>query len=350
MTGAGSGNMDACQAAEGEACLLKAGCRSVVKKRVAWVDLIRVLALFIILWKHASMPEWLDIPTTASVFVYFLLAGYFCRLDSRNLWLRAWRILRTYAAWMLIALPLACGGLWSAYRGGGAEFLSYAYECFIGNPDPVADGPLWFLKELFVFQCVLAVASLIGPARMMAGCLAVFLLARVYAVDGMHYYSYALNAIPFFVGVVCSRFSLQDAEDWFRGVRWHVAAIIAAVAACALWLQRDAVQDGAQGYIGMRMFYFLICAGALCAAVEGCRLFPRACDWLASYGSLVMFIYAGHMLLFKVFNYACRELGMPDWRQEYGFAAALATFVVLAVAAKLLNRVCPGVMRVLMLK
>lgn len=338
------------QAAKDETCLSREEGTLALKKRVAWVDLIRVLALFIILWKHASMPEWLDIPTTASVFVYFLLAGYFCRLDSRSIWLRAWRILRTYAVWMLIALPLACGGLWSAYREGGDRFLTYAYECFIGSPDPVADGPLWFLKELFVFQCVLAAASWIGPARTMAGCAVVFLLARGYVSDSMHYYSYALNAIPFFAGVVCSRFSLQEAESWFRGVRWPVAAIMVAVIASFLWISYDAGIADAQGYIGIRAFYFLICAGAFCAAVELCRWFPKACAWLASYGSLVMFIYAGHMLMFKMSNYVCRKLDMPDWRQEYGFAAALVTFVFLAVAAKLLNRACPGVMRILMLK
>ena len=122
------------------------------KCRDPWVDIIRVLAMLLIMIQHTPASHGFTVyATRAGVFFFFMAAGYFlARKYGGSLapvpwlnWRKAFLILCAYLFWIFVSMALF---------GFPADIVKWMTGLGIGRP-PLGT-VLWFLRDLMVFVLV----------------------------------------------------------------------------------------------------------------------------------------------------------------------------------------------------
>ena len=122
------------------------------KCRDPWVDIIRVLAMLLIMIQHTPASHgFTAYATRAGVFFFFMAAGYFLARKYGGSpapvpwlnWRKAFLILCAYLFWIFVSMALL---------GFPADIVKWMTGLGIGRP-PLGT-VLWFLRDLMVFVLV----------------------------------------------------------------------------------------------------------------------------------------------------------------------------------------------------
>ncbi|WP_302014183.1 acyltransferase family protein, partial [uncultured Akkermansia sp.] len=126
--------------------------KPVKKFRDPWVDIIRVLAMLVIMFQHTPTSHApLDYVTSSGVFFFFIAAGYFLGLKYERSpfpvpwlnWRKASLILSAYLFWIFISMLVF---------GFPSNLVDWVTNLGIGRfPVGVV---LWFLRDLMVFVLI----------------------------------------------------------------------------------------------------------------------------------------------------------------------------------------------------
>ena len=306
-----------------------------VKQRCVWVDAARCLAMVCILWLHAGgAPRWLGGVVGGSICFFFLLAGYFM---PREAGAAAKRALQLGLAWLL----------WSALSAGlyalAQPEAAWTWQRAVGWGVPAYNTPLWFLRNLCIYQLLLAgmIALRLLPRYKW---LALFLLLGfTYAAEPAQHVGLRFDWLPAaLLGYNLKDIALQRVRDWLvQHARALVVLGVALFVQCEyypLWL----------AHVGLHGYSCSLPAMQLCWAVgfallaigleSCCKRFAHA---MAQCGSCMLFIYAGHSLAFAPFY-------IMDLPPVCRFATMMLVMVFLTILCRFLLKTAPAPMRYLM--
>lgn len=304
------------------------------RSREAWVDAARCLAMGVIMCLHAGVQAWwIQAPVGGAICLFFVLAGYFMPRQAVPAAQRALRIGLAWLLWSLISL-----GLYRLFLPG--EEWSWVHALGIGQA--AYNVPLWFLKDLCVFQLLMAAAMAVGLLPRYRWLVLVLVVGGTYATGQEQHETLSFYWLPAVVlGYALRGVELPRLRAWLTA---HARVLLAA--GWALLLQR-AYYPTLLSLVGMHgaacslpieayvwaLTYALLAIGAV-------RFCPRVAGAMARAGGVMIFIYAAHSLVYAPFYYWHVE---PVW----GVLAVPAILALLTVLGELLWRVCPRVMRLL---
>lgn len=118
------------------------------KPRAEWVDAARCLAMYPIIWMHAgAAPDGVGKPVGGALCLFFLLAGYFMPREWKPCLKRAGKFAVAWALWSCIAALL--------YFAMAPEH-GIRWQQLLGWGEASYDTPLWFLRNLAVYQGIVA--------------------------------------------------------------------------------------------------------------------------------------------------------------------------------------------------
>lgn len=304
------------------------------RPRVAWVDSARCLAMFFIMWLHVGeAPFWIPRPVGGGICLFFLLAGYFMPRDAakaarRALWLGlAWVIWSalTFGLYLLV---------WPGLEWTWARVLGYGAASY--------NTPLWFLKNLTIYQLIIAGLAAIRLLPRANWLLVVVLASLSYVKEPAQHEALRFDwMVAVMLGYSLRSISLNRMEQWLKEHLWYVLAAIAFIL-----LQRELYPLFVK-WQGLSYYRCSLPVAQLCYAVLMClaamgleRYLPRVNGWLATAGGCMMFTYVAHTLLFAIIYH----FNLPRW---CGFIYAAAGIALLTWLYKRLAARWPRTMAIL---
>lgn len=306
--------------------------------REKWVDTARALAILPILALHAggTTPVLVDAVSGALCF-YFVLSGYFMPPAAKP-WLAAKRALRLGLAWVLWSLLTL--GLLLLFCPG--ESWSWAQVFGIGCT--AYNAPLWFLRNLFLFELILAGLAALRLLPRYNWLVLILLSAGKYATVSSQSDTLSFVWLPAVMLGYCLRSSIS-----LRQLRHHLTAYAPALIATGalLLLQQEyyphllPTPGETTTACSLPVKELTWALGYPLIALGLVRLFPRLSTAAALAGSSMLFIYAAHSLAFAPFY----VLGLPTW---VNLSILLLLLPLLTLACQQLRRGCPLLMRLLM--
>lgn len=307
------------------------------RTRVAWVDSARCLAMFFIMWLHVGgAPFWMGRPVGGGICLFFLLAGYFMPREAGKAARRALWLGLAWLLWSLITL-----GLYLLTDSN----LQWSWEKVFGWGMAAYNTPLWFLRNLTVYQLIIAGLAALHLLPRCNWLLLVLIASFTYVNqpaqhEGMRFdwmtavmLGYCLRSIP-----------LGSIEQWLTRHVWYVLAAI-----ILLLVQREvypfiARAQGLSYYRCSLPVVQLSYAVLLCLTAIGiARYLPKLNNLLATAGSCMMFTYVAHSMLFAPIYF----FDLPRW---CGFAYSAAGIALLTWVYRLLAGCFPRAMAVLTAK
>lgn len=121
---------------------------ALARPRMVWVDAARCIAMFFIIWLHTGKsPTWNGDLVGGALCLFFVLAGYFMPRESRRCAQRALRMLRLWLLWSLLS-----AGLYMLTKPGAEWSWARVFGFGVG----AYNTPLWFLRNLAVYQLLVA--------------------------------------------------------------------------------------------------------------------------------------------------------------------------------------------------
>ena len=131
-----------------ETAPLTAGAAAESRRRAVWVDAARCIAMFFIIWLHTGKsPAWNGELVGGSLCLFFTFAGYFMPRQAGACARRALRMLWLWVLWSLLS-----AGLYMLTKAGA----EWSWERLAGWGVGAYNTPLWFLRNLAVFQLLAA--------------------------------------------------------------------------------------------------------------------------------------------------------------------------------------------------
>lgn len=119
-----------------------------VRPRLIWIDAARCIAMFFIIWLHTGKsPEWNGDLVGGALCLFFVFAGYFMPRQAGRCAKRALRLLWLWALWSLLS-----AGLYMLTKTGAV----WSWERLVGWGVGAYNTPLWFLRNLAVYQLLVA--------------------------------------------------------------------------------------------------------------------------------------------------------------------------------------------------
>lgn len=302
------------------------------RPRAAWVDVARSFAMFPIIWMHAGdAPAWSGRLVGGGLFLFFLLAGYFMPREPRPCCTRALRLATAWALWSVIAALLYFavapehGIDWRKLLGWGVN----AY-----------DTPLWFLRNLAVYELLIAALLVLRLLPRHTWLLTAVLASLAYA--GSPAQQLTIRFDWFWVTLL--GFSLRcvpvpQIETWLAR---HAAVLLPAcvVVLCQPWLWSQYRVD--VGFCSLPTFSAAWCVLYFLAALALQRFLPRAAGALAFSGRGMMFCYVTHSFFLSPF-YMGYDL---NW--GYNLWVPPLLLILLPLLGAGLQRLFPRAMRLLL--
>ena len=112
-----------------------------ISKRTAWVDLARVISLFVICVAHSSAYRLPGVCLVmSSVTLFFFLSGFFNSSSFRKVVIRASKLLFVALLWFLIS------AVFDFYRGK----VDDGFVCYLMNKVILYPAALWFIEYLVI--------------------------------------------------------------------------------------------------------------------------------------------------------------------------------------------------------
>lgn len=304
------------------------------RERVAWVDVARCLGMFFIMWLHAgAAPFWVGRPVGGGICLFFVLAGYFM---PREPWPCLRRALMLALAWLLWSLVTL--GLYLLVWPG----LDWTWARAFGWGQSAYNAPLWFLKDLAVFQLIICALLALRLLPRYSWLLLLLLAGFSYTHEPAQHEALRFDwMLAVALGFWLRRFSLAEIRE---ALLRHAGVLLAAI--FLLLAQRECfplwAREAGLAYtrsslpLAQLAYATLFCLLAL--GLE--RFLPRLTKGLALAGSGMMFTYVTHSLLYSPLYYYHIHGGYDLW-------APLLALPLLTGLYQLLRRWFPRAMRLL---
>ncbi len=305
--------------------------------RVAWVDSARCLAMFFIMWLHVgNTPGWLGHPVGGGICLFFVLAGYFMPEEPERAARRALYMGLAWALWSLISF-----GLYQAL----APERPWSWQQIIGYGVAAYNAPLWFLRNLCLYQLLIAALTALHLLPRCNWLLLAMLAGLTYTSELPQHESLRFDWLPAVVlGYSLKSVSLQRIEQWLTAHVWYIIGAIAILLLQREFYMQFAHTEGLKYYRLSLPLVHVSQALLLCLAALGLsRWLPRLNGLMATAGGCMMFTYVAHSLLYAPIYY----FNLPRW---CGFAYAAAGIFLLTLLYRALSARLPRTMRVLTLR
>ncbi len=303
--------------------------------------------MFFIMWLHArTHPEWLPTPVGGGICFFFLTAGYFL---PRNTIDCARRTLQLTIAWLIWSWATTI--LVMIFD----PTASFEWSRVFGINVAAYNTPLWFLRNLLIFQAIflLLMCLRILPGAALSVCL--ICLVWPYDLNGQQHINLLFNwMMAFSAGFALAYFKLSRIDA-------HMLRLLYVLVPLAAFLiSVDAME---YGFIEMALFSYAWGAGEhpfvfslklipftslgfalsfIIVAFLLVTLLPKLAHYVAIIGRNMMFIYAGHTILYGF------QIGLDQ--QLFGGMLGdgiwlpIVAMLVLAAASEALCRYCPSAM------
>lgn len=305
------------------------------KHRAEWVDTARCLAMLGIMWLHSGTPPaWLNAPVGGGICLFFILAGRFMPDSPAT---AAWRALRlgiAWALWSLISLGLYIlaqpGVEWSWVRAFGLGEAAY-------------NTPLWFLRNLCLYQLILAGLLALRLLPRLQWLILALMLSLSYAAEPPQHVGLRFDWLSAVMLGYCLRgVELERLKLW---VADHAPALL--VAGGLLLLQR-AYYPELLSQLGIRSYACSLhvveltwAIGYVLASIGLLRLCRTLATYMAQSGECMLFIYAGHSLAYA-------PLYSLPLASVYRLCIMALLLALLTLLCKKLQQTFPQSMRLLM--
>ncbi len=301
------------------------------RPRVVWVDVARCLAMFFIMWLHAGAgPEWLGRPVGGAICLFFVLAGYFMPRAAGECARRAWRLGMAWLVWSLLSF-----GMCLLVVPG----LEWSWAKVFGLGTSAYNVPLWFLRNLTLYQLIIAGLAWVRVLPRYQWLVLVLLVGCSWAAAPSQHEGLRFDWMQAVMLGYCLRcVSLPSLTQWL--VR-H--AVVLGGCVVLLFVQRVYYPElmhawGISTYacslpVDSLSYALLYCIAAI--AIE--RFLPRLAGQMAVAGSCMLFIYAAHSPLFApIYHFHLNG--------AYNIWAPLVGLPLLTVVAVWLSRRFPRTM------
>ena len=281
-----------------------------------------------IMWLHSgATPSWLHAPVGGGICLFFMLAGRFMPESPGAAAQRACRLGLAWLLWSLISL-----GLFILAQPGE----SWSWARAFGLGEPAYNTPLWFLRNLCLYQLLLAGLAALRLLPRYKWLLLALLLGLSYAAEPAQHVGLRFDWLSAVLLGYCLRgIPLPRLHAWLLA---HAPALLAA--GVFLLVQR-AYYPELLSALGMRCYScslhvveFMWAIGYLLAGAGLVRLCSPLASRMAQCGSCMLFIYAGHSLAYAPLY----GLPLPS---PCRLALMALVLVGLTLLCRLLHRIAP---------
>ncbi len=306
------------------------------RHRETWVDAARCIAMFFVIWLHTGKsPEYNEELVGGALCLFFIFAGYFVPRQAGRCAARALGMLWLWVIWSLLS-----AGLYMLFKQGGV----WSWARFVGWGESAYNPPLWFLRNLVVYQ--LLAAGMLALQLLPRHCWLVvaFLASLAYTCE----YSQHITLRFDWMMVFMLGFALRQAVDLVSLSRWLRENSVVLTVACVLLL----VQIHALPVLGAALDMAVYTCSLPVKSLDYCILYsliamclvrwlPRVAESMAQAGRSMIFCYITHSIVLAVF-YCYPQLNFA--RNVWVPVLLLA---VLTWLYGFLNRLFPRAMRFL---
>lgn len=292
--------------------------------------------MFFIIWLHTGKsPAWNGELVGGALCLFFIFAGYFMPRQAGRCAARALRMLRLWVLWSLLS-----AGLYMLTKQGAV----WSWERLVGWGVGAYNTPLWFLRNLAVYQ-LLAAGMLALRLLPRHAWLTVALLASfAYTCEHSQHITLRFDWMVAFMLGCALRISVEP-ESLSRWLRENTLAL--AVAGVLLLVQIHALPalgdalDMAVRLCSLPVESLVYTIFYSLAAMAAVRWLPRAAELLARSGRCMIFCYITHSFGLAVFyNYPQIDFACNIW-------VPVLLLAVLTWLYGVLNRCFPRAMRFL---
>lgn len=305
--------------------------------RIAWVDIARCVAMFFIMWMHTGEgPDWLGKPVGGAICLFFAMAGYFMPREASKCAKRALKLGLAWLLWSFLSF-----GLFLLVR----PELQWTWEKVFGWGTSAYNVPLWFLRNLAIYQLIIAALAALRIFPRYQWLLLVLLISFHWAAEPRQHEGLRFDWMQAVLLGYCLRCApLESIQNWLSR---HTIAILACI---ALMHMQRAWHPELLEYFDISTYGCSLPMVSLSYAVIYClagiylsRFLPHITRPLATAGGCMLFIYAAHSLLYApLYNYKIH--GFYDvWAPVLGIS-------ILTILGTWLTRKCPQAMRLLCAK
>lgn len=306
------------------------------KPREAWVDVARCLAMAVIMCLHAGAnPVLLGAPVGGAIALFFVLSGYFMPQEAGAAAVRALRLGLAWLLWSGISLAL-----YIAAQPG----VEWSWAGALGIGRAAYNVPLWFLKDLCLYQLIIAGLAALRLLPRYKWLLLVALACCTYAAEPAQHETLRFDNLPaVLLGYALRGISLTTLR---HALARHALPLL--IVGMLLLLQRAyyprlllpelrAAASSLPVEAGVWAVWYAL------AGVAIVYLLPRASAIIARAGACMLFIYAAHSLAYAPFY--VMKLPTPA-----SIATMLALLPLLYAAHAALARLFPRLTRLLTAK
>lgn len=257
-------------------------------QRAAWVDAARCMAMFFIIWLHAgAAPGWVGEVVGGAICLFYVLAGYFMPQVPGSCARRAGRLLLAWLLWSVLSAGLAL----AVEPGAG-----FSWARFVGLGAPAYNTPLWFLRNLALYQLVVALSLWLRVLPGYVWWVVVLLLGCAYAVEPAQHVGLRFDHLWWVVlGVGLRGVPLAGLRLWLGRYAWLL------VGGGVFLLVQPYVLDAVLGVAWRRsalpVAELVAVVGFCVAGVLGERFCPQVVRCMVPVGRCMFFSYAAHSFM-----------------------------------------------------
>lgn len=275
--------------------------------RAPWVDVSRALAMFFIMWLHTrNAPVAIHGAVGGGIGLFFLMAGYFMPREARRSALRALEFARTWLIWML--LPLLVNFL----SGGDFE-----WQRALGWGVGAYNAPMWFLRNLVIFQLMMAALMFFKFLPRHAAPMAAGLICCAYITEWSEHTTIRFNYMMMLVlGFALRAIKLRAIYEYLQKNAFILAFVAGVIILQPLLLAEFCDAWGIKCRIPnipvRSMSYALL---LLLSGITISKYLPKLADYLALAGRCMMFIFVSHVIFYGLIIY-CEHVLLGGMRLD----------------------------------
>ncbi len=265
------------------------------KSRAIWIDVSRAIAMFFIMWLHTrNAPVAIHGAVGGGIALFFLLAGYFMPREAAPCAKRAIKLAYTWVIWMIIpSLFYIWGGMdWEWQRGLGWGVGAY-------------NAPMWFLRNLVIFQLMMAGLIAIRFLPKYAVPFAITLACCAYFTEWAQHITICFD----YLMVVALGFCLRSIKLGSIYNYLQKNMLILAAMALIILLQPELIRELGLTWdvkyripnIPVRMMAYTLLM--LLSGIAIAKYLPRIAEPIAVVGRCMLFIFVAHSLVYGYMIY-----------------------------------------------
>lgn len=292
--------------------------------------------MFFIIWLHTGKsPAWNSDLVGGALCLFFVFAGYFMPQQAGRCAARALRMLWLWVLWSLLS-----AGLYMLTKQGAV----WSWERLVGLGDGAYNTPLWFLRNLAVYQLLVAGMLALRLLPRHAWLTVALLASFAYTCEHSQHITLRFDwMVAFMLG--CALRTSVEMESLSRWLRENALALVVAgglllVQIHALPALGDALDMAVRlCSLPVESLVYTILYSLVAMALV--RWLPRAAELLAHSGRCMIFCYITHSFGLAVFyNYPQIDFACNFW-------VPVLLLAVLTWLYGVFNRFFPRAMRFL---